>query len=59
MPIPTDEWSLPDGLQLLNYPPPYQNVLRENTSLFMVKNNEIERAGRGEAVISYESTKTE
>jgi hypothetical protein len=54
VPIPMDQWSLPSGLELLNYPPPpHDAVFLENTSVFMLTHNRLEKAGSAEAVLTY------
>jgi hypothetical protein len=53
MPVPMDEWSLPSGIRLLNYPTPYMKALLENTSAFLVRDDAVEAAGTATAEISY------
>jgi hypothetical protein len=53
MPVPMDEWSLPEGLEMVNYPAPYQASLLANTSVLWVRDNEPDEGGTSEVVMSY------
>ena len=51
--IPLDSPELPDDLNLLNFPPPYTEMLSENCSRILVTSNEREIAGKSNMTLSY------
>ena len=51
--IPLDSPELQDDLNLLNFPPPYTEMLSENCSRILVTSNEREIAGKSNMTLSY------
>lgn len=53
MPVPLDEWSLPEDFKLLNYPEQYRDCLQANTSEFWIRDDAPDDGGFAEFNLTY------
>jgi hypothetical protein len=53
MPVPMDDWTIPDDLPLMNYPPPLTDLMLENSSPRLITDKEPVVDDYAEASFSY------